>query len=206
MYQQQKRFNKLDYESFFLLNVEKTDFGFQLNISGSTRNVYTIRINQNSRTIDCDCPDSRSWASHHNCYCKHVCFVLLRMFKNIYNRKSEIFIDKTIKINEYKLIENKLKNLDINQEKDIVDTELLDKFRNLSTNNFKVESVDQKEMCPICYLDMGDEEIVKCPECKNVIHLECMEKWLEMGNKTCVYCRSDVWENYNLDDEYQCLN
>ena len=61
-------------------------------------------------------------------------------------------------------------------------------------------------MCPICFLDIEDEELVKCPECKNVIHLECMEKWLEMGNKTCVYCRSNVWKNYNLNDEYQCLN
>ena len=62
MYQQQKRFNKLNYESFFLLGVEKKDFGFHLNIAGSTRNVYTIRINQNSKTIDCDCPDAKSWA------------------------------------------------------------------------------------------------------------------------------------------------
>ena len=32
MEQQQKRFNKLNYESFFLLKVEKNDLGFLLNI------------------------------------------------------------------------------------------------------------------------------------------------------------------------------
>ena len=44
---------------FFLLKVETTDLGFELKISGSTRNIYTIQINNNSRNLKCDCPDSR---------------------------------------------------------------------------------------------------------------------------------------------------
>lgn len=212
MEQQQKRFNKLNYESFFLLKVEKNDLGFQLKVSGSTRNVYTIQINNNSRKIECDCPDSKSWARHYNCFCKHVCFVLLRMFKSIFNKQSSIFIDKTINMNDYNLIESKLINLNISEEHDIVDTDLLNKFHNLSTksnsNNFLVENIEKEEMCPICFLDINgnEEKIVKCPECRNILHLECMEKWLEMGNKTCVYCRSNVWQNYNLKDEYLSLN
>ena len=48
---------------------------------------------------------------------------------------------------------------------------------------------------PICFLALGEEEIVKCPCCNNIIHKECMEKWLRMGKSNCVYCRSDVWND-----------
>ena len=26
-----------------------------------------------------------------------------------------------------------------------------------------------------------------------------MNKWLIMGKKNCVYCRSDIWQKYNKD-------
>ena len=82
---------------------------------------------------------------HHNCYCKHICFVLLRMFREIYTKESNIFISKIITGDEYNIIQNKLENLDINQEKDIVNEELLVKFRNLSSNNFKLEGNEKKK-------------------------------------------------------------
>ena len=41
------------------------------------------------------------------------------------------------------------------------------------------------------------------------LHKECMEKWLSVGNITCVYCRSEVWKDYgankSLDGNYICL-
>ena len=74
MEQQNKRFYKLDYESF-LLKVEKNDLGF-LNVLGSTKNIYTVQINKNSRKLECDCPMQRL-ALHFNCLCKHICFILL---------------------------------------------------------------------------------------------------------------------------------
>ena len=207
MEQQQKRFNKLNYESFFLLKVEKNDLGFLLNVSGSTRNVYSIQINQNSRRLECNCPDAKSWALYHNCLCKHVCFILLRMFKEIYNKESKIFKDRVLTLEEYNYISNKLIEMNINEQEDIVDLELIEKFKNLKTDNnpFKSETSLEDKMCPICFLDI-DGASVKCPECRNVLHIECMEKWLEMGNKTCVYCRSNVWEDYNLEGDYLCLN
>ena len=207
MEQQNKRFYKLDYESFFLLKVEKNDLGFLLNVSGSTKNIYTIQINKNSRKLECDCPDAKGWALHFNCLCKHVCFILLRMFKEIYNKNSQIFRDRVICLEDYEYIEKRLNNLDINKENDFVDLELIEKFNKLKTGNssFKSENFEKDKMCPICFLDIEGEN-VKCPECRNILHLECMETWLEMGNKTCVYCRSSVWENYNLEGDYLSLN
>lgn len=207
MEQQIKRFNKLNYESFFLLKVETNDLGFELKISGSTRNIYTIQINKNSRNLKCDCPDSKSWALHHNCFCKHICFVLLRMFKEIYNQNSRIFQEKIISLEDYDFLERKLINMDITKEEEIINTDLLERFKNLKTskNEFINDIVKEDEMCPICFLDIVTEN-VKCPECSNIIHKECMEKWLEMGNKTCVYCRSPVWQNYTLENDYLSLN
>ena len=70
--QQLKRISKLDYELFYLLKVEKEDNTFILSISGSTKNIYKVTIFGNSRTIKCDCPDSKSWDKDYNCYCKHI--------------------------------------------------------------------------------------------------------------------------------------
>jgi hypothetical protein len=73
-----------------------------------------------------------------------------------------------------------------------------------------LETTDE---CPICYDVLLNEEyshrpksthqgdfkiemLLSCPDCKNYVHPKCMEKWLEY-NKTCVYCRSDIWTKLN---------
>ena len=197
--QQEKRFLKLDYESFYLLKVEKTYDKYILKISGSTNNVYSVSINKESMTIDCDCPDSKSWARTYNCYCKHICFVLLRIFKDFYSKQSTIFLDKKIKEEDYVKIEDKLKYLDLNNfNDDVVNKELIEKFKKLDgKNEFQVEDFEV-DLCPICFLDI-ESDVIKCPECKKLLHIECMEKWLNMGNTTCVYCRSEVWKNYKTE-------
>lgn len=223
-FHQQKRLNKLDYESFYLLKVEQDNNSFILNISGSTRNIYKVSIFGNSRTIKCDCPDSRSWAKETNCYCKHICFVLFRIFKTLFVDKVKICDEKFLTLDQFTFIQNKLNTMvdggiDNYQNSDIVDEELLEKFRNLEKNDFKnenhkdyeVENEVKDKLCAICFMDFEEEdELIKCPECKKVLHKECMEKWLGVGNITCVYCRSEVWKDYginkSLDGDYICLD
>jgi hypothetical protein len=221
---QLKRFSKLDYESFFLLKVEKTDSLFTLSISGSTKNIYKVKIYCNSKTMYCNCPDSKSWARDLNVYCKHSCFVLFRVFKTIFKDKAKICNEKVFNEEQFSIMKEKLTNMSavglINYSNtDIVDEELLEKFQNMEKNNFKSEKSEafkvkkKDEMCPICFVDFSDEEneeLIGCPDCKNTLHKECMEKWLSIGNTTCVYCRSDVWKDYNnnksADGGYFCLN
>lgn len=51
----------------------------------------------------------------------------------------------------------------------------------------------EDEDCPIC-CDSLRVALVRCPECKNVMHASCMAKWLStVPNKTCGYCRSTMW-------------
>ena len=221
--QQLKRISKLDYELFYLLKVEKEDNTFTLSISGSTKNIYKVTIFGNSRTIKCDCPDSKSWAKDYNCYCKHICFVLFRIFKTLFVNKLQICEEKFLTIEQLTFIQNKLNTMvdggiDNYQNTDIVDEELLEKFRNLEKNNFKSDNIrnyevenNDENLCAICFMDFEeDEELIKCPECKKVLHKECMEKWLGVGNVTCVYCRSDVWKDYyknkSADGNYICLD
>lgn len=52
------------------------------------------------------------------------------------------------------------------------------------------------EHCGICFDEFGNSKsIVQCPDCKNIIHRECMKSWL-MHNISCVYCRSDVFNDF----------
>jgi hypothetical protein len=85
---------------------------------------------------------------------------------------------------------------------DYVNKEYLDKFKNIKTgtiNNNKItKEITEEDECIICFdtlLGQKEEMMVSCPVCHNIIHKLCMQKWLENGNKTCVYCRSTVWEN-----------
>ena len=222
---QLKRLNKLDSESFFLLKVEKDEVNYTLSISGSTKNIYKVKILGNSRTIYCDCPDSKGWCRNLDCYCKHSCFVLFRIFKTIFTNKEDIFREKFLTVEQYESISNRLDSM-LNgglinyQNSDIVDEELLEKFKKLEQNEFKSEKNEDYEvneeqdkktdMCPICFIDIEEnDKLIKCPKCKNISHLECMEKWLSVGNLTCVYCRSDVWKDYGINKSengnYNCL-
>ena len=221
--QQFKRLGKLDYESFYLLKIENKDNHFCLSISGSTKNIYQVKIYKNSKTMYCNCPDAKSWAKDFDVYCKHSCFVLFRVFKTVFPDKIKICNEKVFNEEQFCIMNEKLSNMSsvglVNYSgTDIVDEELLERFQNMEKNDFKSENCEQyqvkskkSDMCPICFMDFEeDDELIGCPDCKNTLHKECMEKWLSVGNVTCVYCRSSVWENYNnnksVDGEYYCLN
>ena len=118
----------------------------------------------------------------------------------------------------------------------IVDKNLIEKFKNLNFESlqdlqdenpetkFSVDKTKVEEnnnLCSICYEDLidlngangneakkSDEEIVKCPDCKNIFHEDCVKKWLNIGNSTCVYCRSHVWRDFNnnLEGEQNYIN
>ena len=75
------------------------------------------------------------------------------MFKELYNTESQIFKDRIISLEDYNYISNKLQKMNINEQKDIVDLELLEKFKNLKTdsNPFKSDTSLEDKMCPICF-------------------------------------------------------
>jgi len=68
----------------------------------------------------------------------------------------------------------------------------------LVVNPYAVKKDMGEELeCMICYDIMEKDNSIECPLCHNLVHKGCMEKWLANGKKNCIYCRSDVWKDYN---------
>ena len=66
------------------------------------------------------------------------------------------------------------------------------------TNNTNLTPSDQQDICPICVSSLKKKKIVICPDCKNIIHYDCIRTWLALDKKTCIYCRSNSWEDFQL--------
>ena len=219
---QEKRITTMRNSSHYLLNIQKEPEKFVIKISGSSRNIYTVIVDESTRTMCCDCPDSRSWAKHYKCVCKHSCFVLFRICKDVFTIDSDFFKELKFNETEFAILQDKLiqkfvffNNYDfLSQQDDTISIELLERFQKLQFSDDETKKFEPKkelkaeETCPICLLgfDEGVEHL-ECPECKNLMHKECMEQWLHSGNQTCVYCRSDCWKDYFQDynSEYKNL-
>ena len=204
--QQETRVSKTLNQKFYLLDKKIQETKFTLSISGSTLNVYEITYIPSSRKFYCNCPDYRSHARTHGCVCKHCCFTVLKIFKNIIN--SERFF-KTYVITD-KENENILEKVDslnitsmVSDSSELVDQYVLNKFKNIKfmdTNKDEIfkKMTDTKLLendCPICY-DTLNLKNVSCPGCHQIFHIECINLCLKNGQKCCPYCRNDIWSKY----------
>lgn len=214
-YNQLKRFNKIFSEKFYLLDINNNDNHYLINVSGSTYNVYNLKLYKTSKKIFCNCPDSKKWANIQTCVCKHVCFVLYKIF-NLNEDEVEEYNFSDLNDEQYTRCIEKINsiNFETNIENDIINDELIARFNELKSDDsksspkdiFKCENQKKEEDCPICY-DKLESNILKCPSCKNSMHKNCMELWLNSGQDTCPYCRSKVWTNYlNKDNGKYYLN
>ncbi len=137
----------------------------------------------------CSCPDQKFNGSKKNIYCKHISFLICRM-ANLYD--PEIFSTKQLSSDNHEAFKQKVTNAAVLQQVQppphVVPT---------ATNVFSEcgKAVEEGDSCPICYDDLANTVLLGCPTCKNNIHKECMEVWLER-NQTCVYCRSTAWTHY----------
>ena len=60
---------------------------------------------------------------------------------------------------------------------------------------------EKYEDCPICFCEFDLSTIMAvCPQCNNILHLDCAKKWIGMGKSTCIYCRSNVWREYKKEE------
>jgi hypothetical protein len=194
--QQRNRMNKVYTEEYYLLDYNKEEEKLILNISGSTKNVYTVTLDKKEKTMWCNCPDMKSHAARYGVWCKHCCFTLLkigRCFEVDYFMNAKHITEACFtQINE---------RLDAVSGSDVISEELSNAFKRLNTTD-KCSKFDRKEReigeedeCPICYDYLSCGEIKSCPDCKQYVHLLCIQKWLETKN-TCVLCRSTEWKQF----------
>lgn len=195
-YHQQKRIDKVYADPLYLIDktcdIDNNKITFK--ICGSTRLLYDINLHQNG-SFTCSCPDM---FKHNPTYvCKHICFVMIKVLKHA------SFVNFVL--NHHKLDEST-----INHAKEICIAQceafnpyLAEQYHILKVTDFDCHDpkLDEGDECPICYCCLSNNNVSKlkaCPNCKNIVHKECIEKWLDMSrHQTCVYCRSDVWKKYN---------
>jgi len=190
-YNQQKRYDKIYNEEFYVLEHNDKDNFYQFIISGSTRSVYTVKIYKNNLPF-CNCPDFCGHAKRAGVVCKHVCFILIKVLKYT---NPNYFID-------YKIDFNEIKNLYINLvlDQNLFNLSLTDKYFDQITNKpdfTKYREFNTDAECPICYSTFKSQSgsLLGCPTCLNVVHKKCMEKWLTI-KESCSYCRSEIWKQY----------
>jgi uncharacterized Zn finger protein len=180
---QKVRINKSMYQSIYLLDVKYIDSIVELTITGSTLNIYTVKIID--LNIYCNCPDIKFTS----CFCKHICFVLCIIGK-LYNEN--LFIIKKLCPIEKENILLILRNIHKDPQPDIINSMLIEKYNKI---NFIPRNLEDE--CPICYISFKKEDkLYSCVKCLNCVHKECMKMWLK-NKKNCVFCRSEI-----IDIEY----
>lgn len=192
--QQYKRIEKLKTDEFYFLSFQNNE----ILMSGSTKNVYRIIINEN-KSLTCDCPDSKSHAKKQGVLCKHICFIYIKICKST---NLDFFATK-------KLTDEDIQKLNKNTQISEIAKKYYDKYISLNNPNncnFDEPSRELEDdiMCPICFDDLIEniktkQNIKFCPDCSNAIHQKCIDKWFENKNNhnhNCVFCRSDCWSKY----------
>jgi len=213
--QQEKRYQKLFTEEFYLLDKNKLDNKLVFSICGSTKNVYTTTIylgadkgdmfNAPKGDMFCTCPDKKSHAKRNACLCKHELFTLIRVL-GVKNDDNMFTSDQmpVLTGNTLQLVLDNFERLNMNTNH-LINKNLSEKFKNGTITPqepdqlealIKEKASENDAMCGICFDPFDNVENVKiCTDCHNIMHTKCFEKWVEMGNKLCVYCRRPTKTN-----------
>ncbi len=139
----------------------------------------------------CSCADHKFNSTKKNIVCKHICFLICKIAKFL---KPEIFATKKLSDEDLATL---LAKLTATGEvwKDQTIAKILDKI-NLDTFKQFLKAID--DCCPVCFNDLTDNDkpqLLACPTCKNYIHSECADIWLEQ-KESCAMCKSDFWKYY----------
>lgn len=215
--QQIYRYDKLFSDTIYVLNKNVDNNTLIFDISGSTKNIYKVKIYPISKMIFCNCPDSKSHTKKLGVICKHSCFVLfkvLKLFSNIEDIDSINYFQRLYFTDEqFNTIKINFNNINISLSSDIVNLEYTQKYQELIKNN--IHNTDNNTItprincdmyCSICYDDYTKNELTnydinrQCAICKTIFHKKCLYKWFET-NKSCPYCRSKI-----VDDNNRYLN
>lgn len=193
-YQQLIRIDKVNNDELYLLSKSYDGSKFCFDVCGSTKNIYNIKLYNNSKMIFCNCPDARGYAKRNGVICKHSCFILLKVLKldDISNYFSTlIFTDEQLS-----KIKEKYEALSlVNNE--CVNEEYITKYQNIKnkSNDIIINKEREKECC-ICYdelVDITNKDFnAQCHHCDNIFHKSCITKWINMGNTNCPYCRGII--------------
>lgn len=200
-YEQVIRLERAKSEKIFLLQKNLEDHRCVFNICGTSKNVYNVAAYFGSGKIFCNCPDGRGKSKNIGVFCKHICFIIEKVFSKLFNVESSNIYDILIFNSEER---NKIKEFvheDLQFDSTFMDQEVIQKFinarKNMEADDNKITLETLKDMeCPICYDEFENTEVLRCGVCLKAFHNTCINVWLETShNKSCPYCRSPMRKN-----------
>ena len=76
---------------------------------------------------------------------------------------------------------------------------LIEKEKKVGDWDLRFEEEENKEaranICPVCSLEIEeDTPVFECPFCGNVMHMRCVQPWIE-SRGTCPICRRPLSES-----------
>ncbi|GLJ30571.1 hypothetical protein SUGI_0605300 [Cryptomeria japonica] len=153
----------------------------ELFVLGATGNVYCVRLDLRP---SCTCPDFLKGNT-----CKHILFVMLRVFKLPPNDP---------RIWQKALIPSELDDLLHSSSVDdaVLASHLVrSRFHQVTGSTPRAPQRDLEGDCPVCYESLAgcSEPVVFCNVCGNSVHKDCFVKWSKSkrpGAVTCIYCRA----------------
>lgn len=80
-YFQNQRYLKSKKENFEILDIINSKNEYIFYILSKSINIYSVKIDKNTNTISCDCPDGEGFCKKYDCICKHSCFILSKILK-----------------------------------------------------------------------------------------------------------------------------
>lgn len=200
-YEQVIRLERAKCEKIFLLQKNLEDHRCVFNVCGTSKNVYNVSAYFSSGKIFCNCPDGRGKSKNIGVFCKHICFIIEKVFSKIFNVEASNIYDILIFNNDER---NKIRDFvgkDLQFDSNFMDQEVIQKFinakKNMEKDDSKITLETLKDMeCPICYDEFENIEVLRCKVCLKAFHNTCINVWLETShNKSCPYCRSPIRKN-----------
>lgn len=183
-YNQNKRIYKAYNDPLFLLGLIETNLEYIFKISGSTYNVYTIKIIKKNNSINCDCPDIIR-CKKENIFCKHICFIYLKIAKI---NDNFLFLNNKLRTHDINSIIERINNVD---DENIINNQLISRYLSSTNKDKEVGNIRNiEDDCPICFDKLKDSELIQCSICQNGVHKNCLDVWLKNKN-TCIFCRNE---------------
>lgn len=186
-YEPATRFDPRHAEGFF------TVLGSMRNGNRDTYKVTWYKAHA-EKSFWCTCPDQRFNGGRKNIYCKHISFLVCRVARIL---DATFFQTKRFTPQLHELFRSRLQETTVFQRQPVPTTAPYTTVVPTSSAAFRSggKHIEPDDNCPICYDAFSETPTLNCPACKNNMHQECMEVWLER-NHTCVFCRSGVWADY----------
>lgn len=204
-YNQKSRIFRGKKENLFILDKKYKEGKIIFQICGATGNVYTIEIID--KNIDCNCIDSQTKCKKELIFCKHICFLYLKVLEITNNY---LFINKKLSLEDVDIIYS-----ENNFPESVIDEELSNNYNEIKNIKnkpskkrkrvtFDIEIIDMDEnnpeICLVCSSEISNkDQLSTCGNCNTIFHKKCIKAWV-IRNKNCISCESDCWDKIFKSD------